>query len=61
MLDSSTRCPAVHQTEYPPDWPEFIVEYRYGMSVYVIVVKDPAGRMPPKARSHSTVRLCRAE
>jgi cyclic beta-1,2-glucan synthetase len=32
----------------PPEWPEFTVEYRYGRSVYVIVVKNPAAEQGGK-------------
>jgi cyclic beta-1,2-glucan synthetase len=43
----------------PPDCPEFTVEYRYGRSVYVIVVQNPAGANAAKGRSRRTVRLWR--
>jgi cyclic beta-1,2-glucan synthetase len=36
--DTLTISPCV-----PRDWPEFTIEYRFGRSCYVIVVRDPGG------------------
>jgi cellobiose phosphorylase len=30
----------------PPEWPEYTIEYRYGSSVYVVRVLEPARAVP---------------